>query len=104
MTRYLHTARASTTAAALLTAGACYSVTFNPWLAIPGLYAAAFAAWCAARLYADHHRAVAEHDWARRRALGETPGPLVPCCRLADTSGGTAHDHKCTDTSRWSTT
>ncbi|WP_320784156.1 hypothetical protein [Streptomyces sp. CRN 30] len=39
-----------------------------------------------------------EADWTRRRALGETPEPLNPCCLLAQHSGGEAHDHKCTDT------
>lgn len=104
MTRHLHTARACTTTAALLTAGALYSATHNPWLALPGLYAAAFFAWNAARLHTAHRRVVAEADWARRRDLGLNPPPLNPCCRLADHSDGAAHDPRCTDTTRWSTT
>lgn len=48
-----------------------------------------------------HQRTVLEHDWARRRALGEQPPPLTPCCLLSETSDGQAHDHKCTDPSNW---
>ncbi|MFJ5151405.1 hypothetical protein ACIQCF_07415 [Streptomyces sp. NPDC088353] len=96
MTPHLRTARACTAATGLLTASACYSATFNPWLALPGLYAAAFFAWCAARCYAAHQRLVAEHDWARRRALGDNPPPLNPCCMLAHYSEGAAHDPRCT--------
>ncbi|MEU5908890.1 hypothetical protein ABZ780_31560, partial [Micromonospora sp. NPDC047467] len=80
-----------------------YSATAHPWLALPGLCAAALFAWDAARSYTAHHRVVAEHDWARRRALGDNPPPLDPCCLLAQHSSGAAHDHKCTDTTRWST-
>ncbi len=41
-------------------------------------------------------RAQLECEWARRRALGEQPAPLDPCCLLARASHGQAHDHKCT--------
>ncbi|MFJ5176680.1 hypothetical protein ACIP68_22945 [Streptomyces griseoviridis] len=45
-----------------------------------------------------HQRAVAEAEFARRRALGDRPAPLTPCCLLALVSRGQAHDHKCTIT------
>ncbi|MFD4968914.1 hypothetical protein [Streptomyces sp. NPDC058424] len=96
MTPHRTTARACTAATPLLAASACYSATTNPWLALPGLYAAAFLAWTAARLHTAHQRTVAEHDWARRRALGKNPPPLTPCCMLARHSDGAAHDHRCT--------
>ncbi|MEU9661888.1 hypothetical protein [Streptomyces chartreusis] len=37
-----------------------------------------------------------EDDWARRRALGESPPPLTPCCLLARSSGKDIHDQNCT--------
>lgn len=37
-----------------------------------------------------------EADWARRRALGENPPPLDPCCLLATHSHGEAHSENCT--------
>lgn len=44
-----------------------------------------------------HLRTLAEHDWARRVAVGEQPRPLRPCCLLAGTSRGRAHQHnRCT--------
>ncbi|MER5750659.1 hypothetical protein [Streptomyces sp. NPDC002088] len=97
MTRTLHYAHGCTAGATLLTAGACYTAIDHPWLAGSGLYVAVFLAWCAARLRADHRRTVAECEWARRRALGEVPPPLTPCCRLSEHADGTVHDHRCTD-------
>ncbi|QJT01771.1 hypothetical protein G9272_16840 [Streptomyces asoensis] len=51
-----------------------------------------------AALRADraHRREVREHDWARRQAVGENPGPLWPCCLLAEASKGEAHSPRCT--------
>ncbi|WP_406365225.1 hypothetical protein [Streptomyces sp. NBC_00645] len=44
-----------------------------------------------------HLRSVAEHEWARRVAVGDNPQPLRPCCLLAGTSRGRAHHHdRCT--------
>lgn len=37
-----------------------------------------------------------EAEWARRRALGDHPAPLNPCCLLARSSHGQAHDRNCT--------
>ncbi|MGI5408687.1 hypothetical protein ACQEV9_18075 [Streptomyces chartreusis] len=37
-----------------------------------------------------------EADWARRRALGENPPPLDPCCLLATHSHGEGHSENCT--------
>jgi hypothetical protein len=51
----------------------------------------------AARERRRHRRTVAEHDWARRAAVGDAPQPLRPCCLLAGTSRGRAHHHdRCT--------
>ncbi|MEV6124406.1 hypothetical protein AB0M23_28515 [Streptomyces sp. NPDC052077] len=41
-------------------------------------------------------RARLECAWAQRRALGQDPAPLDPCCLLARHSNGRAHDRKCT--------
>ncbi|MEW2451236.1 hypothetical protein AB0896_27385 [Streptomyces parvulus] len=37
-----------------------------------------------------------EAEWVRRRALGEHPAPLNPCCLLAQASHGEAHSATCT--------
>lgn len=37
-----------------------------------------------------------EDEWARRRALGETPPPLTPCCLLNAHSADDIHDQHCT--------
>ncbi|MFF0597892.1 hypothetical protein [Streptomyces antibioticus] len=50
---------------------------------------------CAA--YGWCYRTTAEAAWERRRVLGEAPPPLNPCCLLAHTSSGQAHDARCTD-------
>lgn len=92
--------RAATAAAVVFTAGAAWLTTAGHWLpAAALLYTAAFFAWIATREYAQHRRTIAEHDWARRRSLGEDPPPLDPCCRLGRASYGAAHDHLCTDLS-----
>ncbi|NEA61337.1 hypothetical protein [Streptomyces sp. SID12488] len=90
-------AHGSLTVTILITAGACYGMTINGWIGAFGFYTAAVLTWCTVRLYADHHRTVAEHDWARRHALGECPPPLDPCCRLVDASDGAVHSIRCTD-------
>ncbi|MCX4974258.1 hypothetical protein [Streptomyces sp. NBC_00620] len=48
-------------------------------------------------------RARTECDWARRRALGENPAPLKPCCLLGAASHGQVH-RNCTDPTRTSLT
>jgi hypothetical protein len=47
-----------------------------------------------------HRRELAEHEVARRRAVGEWPAPLFPCCLLAQSSGNRAHSSSCTDYTR----
>ncbi len=93
--RYGHTAPLTAIA---FTAAAAWLTTTSRWLfAAALLYTAALFAWIATREYAHHKRTVAEHDWARRQALGHNPPPLNPCCRLGRASYGAAHDHLCTD-------
>jgi hypothetical protein len=50
----------------------------------------------ALREHRRHRRARLECEWARRRALGEHPAPLDPCCLLERASHGQAHDRHCT--------
>ncbi|MFE9773420.1 hypothetical protein ACFYOV_17400 [Streptomyces sp. NPDC005931] len=98
MTSSLRYAHASSAAALLFTAGAAWLARTPYWpVSLCLLYTAGFFVWLAAREYAHHKRVTAEQDWARRRALGQSPPPLEPCCRLGRTSKGAAHDHKCTD-------
>lgn len=98
MTSALRYAYACTLTAVLLATGAAWLATTPYWpAALLLLYTAGLFAWLAARCYADHRRVVAEHEWARRRALGDNPPPLDPCCRLGRASNGAAHDHRCTD-------
>lgn len=98
MTPSLRYGHACTLTASVLTACAAWLAATPNWPgALFALYTAGLFAWLAARCYADHRRTLAEHAWARRRALGEQPPPLDPCCRLGRTSHGAAHDHRCTD-------
>jgi hypothetical protein len=94
MTSHQRYARACTTTALLLGAGAiaCYS---EPIPAAGLAYGAAVLAWCASREYGAHRRLLEEHEWARRRAQGEQPPPLTPCCLLYETSG-IVHAPDCT--------
>ncbi|MFE9776369.1 hypothetical protein ACFYOV_32880 [Streptomyces sp. NPDC005931] len=93
--RYGHT---STATAITFTAAAAGLAATPYWpAALALLYTAALFTWLAVRCYADHRRILLEHDWARRRALGEQPAPRDPCCRLGRASRGAAHDHRCTD-------
>lgn len=99
--RYGHTA---TLTAAATTAGAAWLTTAGHWLFAAALtYTTILFTWIATREYALHRRTLAEHDWARRRSLGEQPPPLTPCCHLSRASHGTAHNHRCTDPTRWHT-
>lgn len=53
--------------------------------------------WCANREMVHRCRALAEREWWRLRRAGEFPDPLVPCCILADVTGGAVHDDaRCT--------
>ncbi|NEB11950.1 hypothetical protein G3I32_24430 [Streptomyces coelicoflavus] len=96
MTPSLRTARACRAAAVLLLAAAGYAATRHPWLALPGLYAAAVFAWCAAREGALHRRGVALAVRAEHLAR---PGARFPdhddCCERWWTSLGTRHDASC---------
>jgi len=96
VTTHQRYARACTLGALLAAAGAiaCYS---EPIPAAGLAYGAAVLAWCASREYAAHRRILLEHEWARRRALGEQPAPLTPCCLLWVYSDGHVHDgRRCT--------
>ncbi|MFC8432217.1 hypothetical protein [Streptomyces sp. NPDC057253] len=98
MSAHRRTARLLAAAALASTAAGIHLATFNLWLCVPGLYVAAFLAWCSNRSYAAHRRALAEAKWEQAYVLGQAPAPLNPCCALADHSGGAAHDRrKCTD-------
>lgn len=86
-------------AGALVLSGSALALllTDSPtWLALCPLYGATVLAWAGRREARLHQRRLAEHDVARRRALGETVPALDPCCLLARTSHGRAHDHRCT--------
>ncbi|MFJ9673672.1 hypothetical protein ACIRP5_23125 [Streptomyces sp. NPDC101221] len=95
MTPSLRTARACRAAAVLLLASAGYAAAHHPWLALPGLYAAAVFAWCAAREGALHRRGLLLAGRAGRPARpGAAPVP-VDCCERWWTSLGTRHDASC---------
>jgi hypothetical protein len=78
VTRSLIYARASLTAAIALFAAGLYTVARSgtPWLVLPGLYSSAVFAALAGRCYTDHRRILAEHEEARRQALGDLGRPL----------------------------
>lgn len=94
MTSHQRYARACTLGALLLGAGAIASYS-EPFPAASLGYGAAVLAWCATREYAAHRRVLLEHEWARRRSLGQQPPPLDPCCQLWAASG-TVHAPNCT--------
>ncbi|MDA4891489.1 hypothetical protein PFZ55_31865, partial [Streptomyces sp. MS2A] len=77
MTPSLRTARACRAAAVLLLASAGYAAAHHPWLALPGLYAAAVFAWCAAREGALHRRGLLLAGRAGRPAP-PAAGPRPP--------------------------
>lgn len=96
--------RGASTGAVLLAAAAIAGARHGlyPYAAVLALGAATLTE-AAVRERRRLKRARAECDWARRRAFGENPAPLDPCCLLARASHGQAHDHKCTDTTTWPT-
>lgn len=59
------------------------------------LYVAVVLAWGSSRERAAGRRGTAEREWHTRAQLGETPGPLIPCCALYETSG-VVHSAGCT--------
>ncbi|MET9825961.1 MULTISPECIES: hypothetical protein [Streptomyces] len=100
MTPSLRTARACRAAAVLLLAAAGYAATHRLWLALPGLYAAAVFAWCAAREGARYRREVVLAQRAERLARPRAPWPPgagpQPCCAFWRHSYGAGHGPECT--------
>ena len=92
--RYQH---AATAGAVLLTAAAVGAVLHHQYVPACGFaFGVLVLAEAALREHRRHRRAQLECEWARRRALGERPAPLDPCCLLARASHGQAHDRQCT--------
>ncbi|MER7965504.1 hypothetical protein [Streptomyces ardesiacus] len=100
MTPSLRTARACRATAALLLAAAGYAAAHHPWLALPGLYAAAVFAWCAAREGAMHRRSVLLARRAERlaRPRRSPAAGLEPCCAFWRYSFGAGHGPECAGT------
>ncbi|WP_108989788.1 hypothetical protein [Streptomyces coelicoflavus] len=100
MTPSLRTARACRAAAVLLLAAAGYAATRHPLLALPGLYAAAVFAWCAAREGALHRRGVAlavRAEYLARPGVRQPLGSgLEPCCAFWRHADGVVHGPECT--------
>ncbi|MFD5299102.1 hypothetical protein ACFWJU_28320 [Streptomyces mutabilis] len=98
MTPSLRTARACRAAAVLLLATAGYAAGHHPWLALPGLYAAAVFAWCAARARTEHRLRLARAQRAERLSRPRPRQPLVPvpCCVFWQHSDGAVHGPRCT--------
>jgi hypothetical protein len=100
VTPSLRIARVCRAVAALLVAAAGYAAAHHhPWLAVPGLYAAAVFAWCAAREGAEHRRSVVLAQRAERLARpcpSGSHGSLKPCCALWLHSVGAVHGPECT--------
>jgi hypothetical protein len=91
-------AHASTAAAVLLTAAACYAHTLNAgWPALSGLLPAAVFAWNARRCYdqARHEQAVLQR-LERLRNERTPPVPPLPCCSFWLHSDGEVHAPDCT--------
>ncbi|WP_031047337.1 hypothetical protein [Streptomyces sp. NRRL F-5650] len=97
MTPSLRTARACRATAVLLLAAAGYAATHHPWLALPGLYAAAVFAWCAAREGAMHRHSVLLARRAERlaRPRPSTGAGPEPCCAFWRYSFGADHGPEC---------
>ncbi|MFJ7036616.1 MULTISPECIES: hypothetical protein [Streptomyces] len=96
MTPSLRTAHACRAAAVVLLVAAGYAATHHPWLALPGLYAAAVFTWCAARARTEHRLRWARAQRAERLARPRVPLlPPAPCCAFWRHSGA-AHGPECT--------
>ncbi|MFF7798853.1 hypothetical protein [Streptomyces olivaceus] len=97
MTPSLRLARALRAAALLLVAASVHAATHEPWLALPGLYAAGVLAWCAAREQAEHRRRTVRArraEWLARPCTGPVAWP-EPCCAFWRNSGGAVHGPDC---------
>ncbi|MEU2780568.1 hypothetical protein [Streptomyces sp. NPDC007110] len=92
--RYMYAAAAG----AVLLATACARAIFLHAYMPAALFAfgALILTEAALREHRRSKRRRLEADWARRRALGEMPPPLAPCCLLATHSHGEAHSENCT--------
>ncbi|MGW2170377.1 hypothetical protein ACWC1C_07575 [Streptomyces sp. NPDC001705] len=91
------TLQAAVTGAVLLAAAAANALAHG--LHIPAAYfglGVLILTEAALREHRRLRRRRLEAEWARRRALGEHPAPLNPCCLLAQTSHGAAHSATCT--------
>ncbi|WP_405909590.1 hypothetical protein OG742_37310 [Streptomyces sp. NBC_00828] len=96
MTIHRHYQYGATTGAITLTALAAICLYRDLYAPAAGLaLGAAVLTEAAVRERRRHRRVLAEHEWARRRALGLNPAPLRPCCLLGQASGGTVH-RQCT--------
>ncbi|MGW0566115.1 hypothetical protein [Streptomyces tauricus] len=89
--RYELAATAGAVILAALTVACVYRSLYAPALGLALGVAVLLEA--AVRERRRHHRAVAEAEWARQRALGLDPGPLDPCCLLGRDSRGAAHSN-----------
>ncbi|RSR98056.1 hypothetical protein EF913_28415 [Streptomyces sp. WAC04189] len=92
--RYQH---AATAGAVLLAAAAITATAHGLYLPACGFAFGVLILTEAALREAGHvRRRQLEAEWARRRALGETPPPLTPCCVLGHASNDQAHSENCT--------
>ncbi|MFE9935886.1 hypothetical protein [Streptomyces hirsutus] len=92
--RYQHAATAGAVLLAAATIGALCHRQYVPACALSvGILILTEAAL---REHRHVRRIELECEWGRRRARGENPAPLNPCCLLARASHGQAHDRKCT--------
>ncbi|AYD81657.1 hypothetical protein SEA_KROMP_56 [Streptomyces phage Kromp] len=92
--RHLYAASAG---AVLLTAAALYALTRGLHMpAVLFAFGVLVLTEAALREHRRLRRRRLEAEWARRRARGDRPAPLDPCCLLARASHGQAHDRNCT--------
>lgn len=97
MTTHLRYAIGTAVGSLILTGFAIFlALDGRPWIGLSGLASAALLACDTRREAVLHRRRLAEHDLARRRALGETVPALDPCCLLNPRTKGQGHDHRCT--------
>lgn len=83
----------------LSTAAGIYFAARPSWLCVISFYAAALLGWVTARLNADHHRQLADHERARRAALLDSEALAnlpMPCCSFWVHSEGEVHGPDCT--------
>ncbi|MEU3507915.1 hypothetical protein ABZ733_08285 [Streptomyces longwoodensis] len=90
--------RAAMAGALLLPAATVGALAHHQYVTGGGFaLAAVVLAEAAVREHRQHRSARLECEEARRRAFAGRPAPLAPCCLLARTSHGQAHDHTCTE-------